>query len=73
MLALVMVHADVIQANPLPRPICTDSEDDKFLACAIAGGAKIVVSGDKALLRCSGYESLLVITPRRCVSEHLDE
>jgi hypothetical protein len=35
-----------------------------FLACAVASGAKVIVSGDKALLRTSGYAGIEVCTPR---------
>lgn len=71
LLELVMIRSLLIQPEPLPRPVCDDPDDDKFLACAVSSGARIVVSGDKALLRCSGYESIMVVTPRRFASDHL--
>ncbi len=43
---------------------CADPDDDKFLHCAAAGGAFIVVSGDRALLRMFGWQDLPVVTPR---------
>lgn len=70
-LGLVMIRSHLIQPAPLPEPVCDDPHDDKFLACAISGGARMVVSGDKALLRCSGYEAIAVLTPRHFVTEHL--
>ena len=70
-LSLIAIHSRLIQPARLPRQICDDPDDDKFLACALGGGARIVVSGDKALQRCSGYESISVLAPRRFVSEHL--
>ena len=30
--------------------LCRDSEDDKFIDCAIAGKASFIVSGDQDLL-----------------------
>lgn len=48
--------------------VCTDSTDDMFLACAIAGDSRVVVSGDKALLRTSGYRGIEVLTPRAFLS-----
>lgn len=71
LLGLVMIRSHLIQPAPLMAPVCDDPDDDKFIACALSGGARIVVSGDKALLRCSGYETITVLTPRRFVSEHL--
>jgi putative PIN family toxin of toxin-antitoxin system len=70
-LGLVMMRSHLVQPTPLPEPVCDDPHDDKFLACAVSSGARIVVSGDKALLRCSGYEGVAVLTPRRFASEHL--
>ena len=43
------------------------------LACAIAGHATCVVSGDRALLRASGYEGVEVLTPRDFVTRFLGE
>ncbi len=56
---------------PLPPDACTDSDDVKFLACAVAAAAHCVVSGDTALLRCSGLHGVEVVTPRTFVDRHL--
>jgi len=70
-LELVAIHAAFVDAPPLPAPVCTDASDDIFLACAVASGTKTVVSGDKALLRTSGYEGVEVLTPRVFIDKHL--
>ncbi|MFA4944940.1 MAG: putative toxin-antitoxin system toxin component, PIN family [Lentisphaeria bacterium] len=67
-LELLAVHARLVEASPLPEVVCTDPTDDMFLACAIAGGSRIIVSGDKALLRTSGYRGIEVLTPRAFLS-----
>lgn len=67
-LELLAVHARMVEAPPLPEVVCTDPTDDMFLACAIASNSRVVVSGDKALLRTSGYRSVEVITPRAFLS-----
>lgn len=67
-LELFAVHARMVEAPPLPEVVCTDPTDDMFLACAIASNSRVVVSGDKALLRTSGYRSVEVITPRAFLS-----
>ena len=59
-LELLAVHARLVEAPPLPEAVCTDPADDMFLACAIASGIRVVVSGDKALLRTSGYRNIEV-------------
>ena len=49
----------------------TYPDDDKFLACAIAGKSKLIVSGDKHLLRVSGYRGIKVERPREFIDEYL--
>ena len=72
MLGLVATHALVVPDRVLARPVCDDPDDDKFLACALAGRCRIVVSGDKALLRVSGYRRIEVLTPRQFVDTYLE-
>jgi uncharacterized protein len=47
----------------LSEPICTDPDDDKFFAAAIASKTKIIVSGDKHLHKESGHAGIMVIKP----------
>ena len=63
-LELLAVHARMVDAPSLPETVCTDPTDDMFMACAIASDSRVVVSGDKALLRTSGYRGVEVLTPR---------
>jgi putative PIN family toxin of toxin-antitoxin system len=70
-LEMVSARARVVEAAELPAPVCTDREDDKFLACALAGGARVIVSGDRELQRVSGYRGIEVLSPRRFVETHL--
>ncbi len=70
-LDLVTYEAYIVLPPSLPATACDDADDVKFLACALAGGAQHVVSGDKALLRASGFRGVAVITPREFVREHL--
>ncbi|MEX2316050.1 MAG: putative toxin-antitoxin system toxin component, PIN family [Pirellulales bacterium] len=66
-LELMALTADVVDCPPLLEPVCADSDDDKFLACALAAGSCRVVSGDKLLLATSGYHGIEVIRPRQFV------
>lgn len=70
-LALVAIHAHLVEAPPLPAQVCTDPDDDKFLAAAIASQTHIVTTGDKALLRTSGYAGIEVLTPRAFIDKYL--
>lgn len=67
-LELLAVHAHLVDAPSLPETVCTDPTDDMFLACAIAGDSRVIVSGDKALLRTSGYRGIEVLSPRAFLS-----
>jgi putative PIN family toxin of toxin-antitoxin system len=70
-LDLVIRSCHLVEPVPVPESACDDPDDVKFLGCALAGGASCIVSGDRALLRASGFEGLLVLTPgafaRRCL------
>lgn len=70
-LELLAIRGRVIIASSLPEPVCDDPDDDKFLSCALADGCKVIVSGDKHLLKASGYHGITVVRPRRFIEEFL--
>jgi predicted nucleic acid-binding protein len=43
---------------------CENPDDNKFIECAIANRAKLIVSGDKHLLKLNGYQEMGVYKPR---------
>jgi uncharacterized protein len=57
-LDLVTINAELVLDKALPRPVCSDRDDDKFIACALAGKSKMIVSGDKHLLNVSGFQGI---------------
>lgn len=65
----VALHALLVVPTKLPDDACADRNDIKFLECAVASRADCIISGDRALLRASGYEGILVVTPRRFVDQ----
>ena len=67
----VIQNAEVCFAQPLCEPVCEDPDDDKFLACALNCGSKVIVSGDKHLLKVSGYQNIEVLKPRDFVNKYL--
>ena len=71
-LDLVTRETRIVKPATLPVSACDDPDDLKFLACALSGGARIVVTGDRALLRASGFQGLEVVTPREFVRRHLE-
>lgn len=68
---LLTVEAELTFVPSLPEPVCDDPDDDKFLACAIASEAKLIISGDKHLLKVSGYRGVQVLRPRKFVDDYL--
>lgn len=67
----IALHALLVVPVKLPDDACTDRDDIKFLECALGSRADCVVSGDRALLRSSGYEGVEVVTPRAFVQRNL--
>ncbi len=72
-LELLTLHGELVDAPPLPERVCTDADDDMFLACALASGAKIIISGDKALRKTSGYKGVMVLSARDFLDTYLKE
>jgi putative PIN family toxin of toxin-antitoxin system len=70
-LELVTVKAELTQAPRLPEPVCDDPDDDKFLACALASNSEVIISGDKHLLKVSGYCGINILRPRKFLDDFL--
>ena len=51
--------------------MCEDPEDDKFFACAITSDSRVIISGDKHLLKVSGYHGIKVLKARAFVENYL--
>jgi putative PIN family toxin of toxin-antitoxin system len=67
----IVLHGLLVVPARLPDDACTDPDDIKFLECAVAAGAVCVVSGDRALLRASGYRGVEVVTARRFLEQQM--
>ncbi len=72
LLALVTVHATLVNPPPLAVPVSEDPDDDMFLAAALAADARIIVSGDKHLLRVSGWSGIEVLKARQFLDRYND-
>jgi putative PIN family toxin of toxin-antitoxin system len=70
-LELVALKAKLLPSLQLPTPLCDDPDDDKFFACALAAKSRIIISGDKHLLRVSGFRAIRVLKPRDFVDAYL--
>jgi len=70
-LSFLTVNSSIVLPPALPEQVCEDSEDDKFIACALAGACEIIISGDKLLRKVTGYEGIRIMTPREFLEEVL--
>ncbi len=70
-LALIAANATMVNATPLAEQVSEDPADDMFLAAARTARAQLIVSGDRHLLRVSGWSGITVLTPRQFLDRHL--
>jgi len=66
-LELITLRSETVTPRPLPQQVCTDPDDDMFIAAAIAGKADVIVSGDKALRKVSCYQGINILNPAEFV------
>lgn len=63
-LNLIQRRAILIDTLVEIHNICADSDDDKFLECAVNAKCNMIVSGDKHLLAVSGFQGIRVLRPK---------
>jgi putative PIN family toxin of toxin-antitoxin system len=68
---LVAVRSRIVQARTLLKPVCEDPNDDVFLACALTAKTPLIVSGDRHLLKASGFAGLQILRPKTFVDTYL--
>ena len=59
----VLPHVEMVQGRPGAILIPTDPSDDMFLHCAVAAGAKYIISGDRHLLQLKSYKRIKILSP----------
>ena len=70
-LELLTIHAEIVDTQGFEVTVCEDPDDNMFISCALASKSKIIVSGDKHLLRISGYKNIDVFKPRDFIDDYL--
>ena len=65
LLAMLTVYALLVKASPFNERVSEDRDDEMFLAAVLAANAGVIVSGDKHLLRVSGWRGIEVLKARQ--------
>ena len=60
----------VVKSVSGPAIIIKDPDDDKFIQCAQAGNAKIIISGDRHLLALKSHHNIKILTPIQFLQKH---
>jgi hypothetical protein len=55
---------------PQIKAVKDDPDDDKFIECAVALKADIVITGDKALITIGKYMGIKILTPQEFLKTH---
>ncbi len=66
----ILPFFEVISVKQKPVIIKEDPSDDKFISCAQAGKAKIIISGDQHLLSLTSYKGLKILSPSEFLEEY---
>jgi putative PIN family toxin of toxin-antitoxin system len=70
-LELITIHAEMVDIQGYDISICEDTDDNMFISCALASNSQIIVSGDKHLLKVTGYQNIKVLKPRDFMDNYL--
>jgi uncharacterized protein len=68
---LLTVHCEFVDTLGINISVCEDQDDDKFIECAVASKCKTIISGDKHLLKLTGYKGIDVLKPKQFVDSYL--
>ena len=73
LLGLFAAGANVVFTAKTPelQVVADDPDDDKFIECAVASKCKTIISGDKHLLKLTGYNGIDILKPRQFVDSYL--
>ncbi|MFY9271143.1 MAG: PIN domain-containing protein [Candidatus Manganitrophaceae bacterium] len=56
-------HLHFTGKTPFLRIVKSDPDDDKFIECAVALKAQVIITGDRALRSVGAYMGIRIVTP----------
>lgn len=62
--ALILENATMVAPSPVAPDACRDQNDLHILGLAAAGGAELLITGDKDLLILENFHGCLILSPR---------
>jgi len=68
----ILPYAEVVKPKRRLRVVQRDPSDNKFLECAVAGQAAVIISGDKELLSLGCYRQIRIQSPAQFLADHSD-
>jgi putative PIN family toxin of toxin-antitoxin system len=63
LLRTLVRKADVVRPTVVPEAVPGDADDNEIVACAVAGDADVIVSGDRHLLKLREYQGIPIVRP----------
>jgi putative PIN family toxin of toxin-antitoxin system len=66
----LLPYVEVVNPRRRLHVVERDPSDDKFFECAVAGKARVIVSGDKDLLSIRSYRQIRVQAPAQFLDEN---
>ena len=65
----ILPYSEIVDIPSGPVIISRDPSDDKFIRCAVASGADVIVSGDRHLLSLKEHGDIKILTPTRFLAD----
>jgi len=66
----LLPYVEVVKSGRRLRVVGRDPSDDKFVECAVAGRARVIISGDKDLLSIGRYRKTLIQSPAQFLEKN---
>ena len=66
----ILPYAEVVKPKRRLRVVQRDPSDNKFVECAVAGKARVIISGDKELLSFGRYRQIRIQSPAQFLADN---